>query len=189
MNYPLRKEKTMKILTLIIAGMMVFALCACSDTETVIVEPSPAAVESTVSMPETTEPLEITQSVEDIPEYVVNIYYGDDNAENILYEGTVINDLSAQTLMEKLLEKGVFSEKVEVNSFTVDNYNIIHLDLSESFARQINAMGTSGEYIMMGSLVNTVLDAFDADALALTVDGQILETGHSIYDWEQEFYQ
>ena len=74
MNYPLREEKTMKILTLIIVGMMAFALCSCSDTETVIVEPTPAAVESPAPTPEVTEPVEITETVEAIPEYVVNIY-------------------------------------------------------------------------------------------------------------------
>lgn len=178
----------MKILTLIIVGMMAFALCSCSDTETVIVEPTPAAVESPAPTPEITEPVEITETVEAIPEYVVNIYYGDDNAEKILYEGAIINELSAQSLADKLLEKGVFSEKITVNSFTVDNYNIIHLDLDDSFAAQINSMGTSGEYIMMGSLVNTVLDAFDADGLMLTVNGEIFESGHSIYDFEQKFY-
>jgi len=42
---------------------------------------------------------------------------------------------------------------------------------------------------MMGSLTNTVLDAYDADSLVLTVDGEVLETGHSIYDFELSFHE
>ena len=37
------------------------------------------------------------------------------------------------------------------------------------------------------SLANTFLDAFDADGLSLTVNGEILETGHGIYDFTIEF--
>ena len=93
----------------------------------------------------------------------------------------------ALELLEKLFEKGVFSEAVKAGSFSVDNYNIIHLDLDESFKKQMNSMGTSGEYIMLGSLANTFLDAFDADGLSLSVNGEILETGHTIYDFTIEF--
>ena len=45
----------MKILTLLIAGMMVFALCACSKTETVVITPEPAAVETPQTEPPQTE--------------------------------------------------------------------------------------------------------------------------------------
>jgi len=58
----------MKILTLLIAGMMVFALCACSKTETVVITPEPAAVETPAAELDAVEPSEIIESEEDTPE-------------------------------------------------------------------------------------------------------------------------
>jgi len=174
----------MKILTLLIAGMLVFALCACGQTETVVlpVEKTP------VVTPAYEEPAAVEESTEDIPVYVVNIYYGDENAENIIYEGIVINELSPQILMDKLTEKGVLPEKLGVNSFAVDNYNVIHMDVGSELLDMLGSTGTAGEHIMIGSITNTVLDAFDADALELTVNGAVPESGHVIYDFKLEFY-
>ena len=48
---------------------------------------------------------------------------------------------------------------------------------------------TSGEYVILGSVVNTFLTAYDADAIIITVDGEVLETGHSVYDQPLTLYQ
>lgn len=180
-------EEFMKILMLLTAAVMAFTLCACGKTETVIIPPKNSPTVESSAPAESEKPEAPAESP--IPEYVVNIYYGDENAENILYEGLVINELSPQTLLDELYRKGVFSAPVTAGSFTVDNYNVIHLDLDSAFGSQISAMGTSGEQMMMGSLVNTFLDAFDADGLSLTVEGKILETGHVIYDFTLEFFE
>lgn len=173
----------MKLIMLLTAALLAMTLCACGKTETVIIPVEPTEQVTAVETPD----ISPVDSESDIPEYIVNIYFGDGNAEQILHEAVIVNELSPETLLEKLFEKGVFSEAVKAGSFSVDNYNIIHLDLDESFKKQMNSMGTSGEYIMLGSLANTFLDAFDADGLSLTVDGEILETGHTIYDFTIEF--
>ena len=49
--------------------------------------------------------------------------------------------------------------------------------------------GTAGEYLTMGSVVNTFLTAFDAETMTLTVNGKPLETGHDIYDYDLGFYE
>lgn len=176
----------MKLIMLFTAALLALTLCACGKTETVIIPVEPSATETVAPLEETPDISPVDAS-SDIPEYIVNIYFGDDNAEKLLHEAIIINELSPEALLEKLMEKGVFSEAVTAGEFSVDNYNIIHLDLDESFAKQMNSMGTSGEYIMLGSLANTFMDAFDADGLSLTVNGEILETGHTIYDFTIEF--
>ena len=37
--------------------------------------------------------------------------------------------------------------------------------------------------MIMGSVVNTYLSAYDAESVFITVNGEILETGHMIYDF------
>ena len=53
----------------------------------------------------------------------------------------------------------------------------------------LNTMGTSGEYVVMGSVVNTYLTAFGLDRITITVEGNVPETGHSIYDQPLRMYE
>ena len=43
-------------------------------------------------------------------------------------------------------------------------------------------MGTAGEIMMLGSFVNTMLDACNADTITIKIRGNVLATGHKIYD-------
>lgn len=157
------------------------------STEEPVQEPNPdqesTPVQDTEPAP-TEEPEDQTE-----PEQVdVTIYYGDDNCEYLLSEETQIPELDPQALADLLYDKGVFSHRFVVNSCKVEE-GLIELDLDEHFEEMLQSTGTSGEYIMMGSLVNTFLDAYEADELRLTVEGETLETGHSIYDWNLTFYE
>lgn len=166
-----------KALTLLIALALVFSLCACgqkaASDETVVVAvestPAPFGVEST--------PVPVT------------LYQGDDNAEKLVQVPCELDELTAQAVLDKLLELGVLSEAVTVNSFSVNEQNIAVLDLGRSFQEQVSRMGTAGEYIMVGSLVNSIISAFGADGVALTIDGSSLETGHEIYDYTLGFFE
>ena len=51
-------------------------------------------------------------------------------------------------------------------------------------------MGTAGERMMVGSVVNTFLTAFDkVDKVSILVSGQIFESGHVVYDEPMEFFE
>lgn len=118
----------------------------------------------------------------------INVYSSDENCQNLLSESVSIPELNPENIMAALLEKGAISQSVSVNSFLMDKTGVIRLDLGKEFGGMISAMGTSGEYMMMGALVNTFLDAYSASGLMLQVDGETLETGHSIYDFTLEFF-
>lgn len=150
----------MKKLPYILFIALCLCLCACSDADTAPVD---TACE-------------------------INIYYGDENCQNLISESVTIAELSPENIMSALLDKGIISAPVEVRSFLMDKTGIIRLDLGKEFGSMISSMGTSGEYMMMGALVNTFLDAYDASGLMLQVDGRTLETGHSIYDFTLEFF-
>jgi len=205
-----------RILCTTLVVILLFCLCACNVPQ--LPEASPEASieiipteETSGSAPETTPGTmpetspsaapevsaapssEPTPSESSTPEtesgVYVDIFHGDENAEKLLSESRLLKELSPQDILDALTDIGVFSDVVTANSFTIDNYNVIHLDLDEAFSRQISAMGTSGEYIMMGSLVNSFIKAFEADGMSITVNGSVLETGHNIYDFTLSFFE
>lgn len=180
-----------KALILILAVTLSLSLSACGKTtaappETpqitgptdaiIISEESPQITQPSDTEPETENPVSVT------------LYHSDATAENIVSETAQIPELTAQALVDLLSSNGVIAENVTVNSFSIDADNMILLDLSSEFSSRLNQMGSSGEYLMLGSLVNTFIDAFDAGGILITVDGQSLETGHALYDQALKFY-
>ena len=89
------------------------------------------------------------------------------------------------------MNAGVLVEGASVNTMEViseSGKTTLKADFNEALRQSILPMGTSGEYVILGSVVNTFLTAYDADAITLTVDGEVLETGHSVYDQPLTFY-
>ena len=127
----------------------------------------------------------------------IRIYHGDDMAENICVNTALTEEITPEILIMNLVSYQVLPDTVTVESFseetetakdgTVTDKRLL-LDLSSDFGSWLSSMGTSGEMIVMGSLVNTFLDAYDASAMKVTVEGQVLETGHQIYDGWLELY-
>lgn len=109
------------------------------------------------------------------------LYYGDENAEHLLATFYPIADFSEYSVLAALRTAGHFDGGVELLSFTKTGGEII-LDFNAAFAQRVNSMGTAGEYILMGSLVNTYLDAFNAASVTVTVEGSSWESGHVVYD-------
>ena len=65
----------------------------------------------------------------------------------------------------------------------------LEVDFSEKFQEALFNQGSSGEFIMMGSVVNTFLRAYEADNMTITVNGNILESGHCIYESSMKAYE
>ena len=78
-------------------------------------------------------------------------------------------------------------DTVSVNSFTIDNDQIT-VDFNKAFGGVVNSMGSSGELMIVGSVVNTFLDAFQAKSFYFTVEGKTFESGHVIYDFPMSFF-
>jgi len=55
---------------------------------------------------------------------------------------------------------------------------LIELDLSSEFNGFMAAQGSWGEFVALGSLVNTFLSAFNAENILITVGGEVLSTPH-----------
>ena len=155
-----------KWMILALLGAMLMTMCACGAKEEV--------QETTVS-PETEGDR-------------VTYYHGDKFGDTLIPETTLVPRLTAQALVDLLVEQKVIPEGTKVRNFKSAG-GIITLDLSREFEEQARSLGSTGEYVLVGSLVNTFLTTYEAQGMDLTTEGRDLATGHNIYDYTLEFFE
>jgi len=63
------------------------------------------------------------------------------------------------------------------------------LDMNTAFAHALNGLGTSGEWLLLGSVVNTFLTFYGWESMYVTVNGQVIDTGHNIYDEALTYFE
>ena len=118
----------------------------------------------------------------------VTIYYGNANADGFETAQVQVQEMNMNVLVEQLIAFGVLPDNVQIGSMQIDG-TCLRLNFSPSFADYANTMGTSGEMILFGSVVNTFLTAWpEADSVYITAGGEIIETGHNVYDFELTFH-
>ena len=127
-------------------------------------------------------PAETSQQV------TVMYYHGDETAEHIIPTEATVAEITPDNLMNLLIEKGVLSAGAAVNTLSLENGQLV-VDVNSEFATQLQGMGTTGEYMMLGSFVNTFLSAYQAESMMLTAGGEPLATGHNIYDLPLTFFE
>ena len=170
--------KKMRIVSLIL--IFAFAISGCSVKEE--------------QKEEKKEEVEANQKTEEKVEEMETIIYfhGDDNVEDFIEEKEERKKspkgMGAQSLIDLLAEKKVLPEQIKVNSFSKEG-SILKLDLSIEFEQYVQTMGTAGETITIGCLVNTFLVNYEAEGMELKIEGRDLETGHNIYDYVLEKYE
>lgn len=126
----------------------------------------------------------------EVVDTVLTVYAPDDMAEGFVTTEVEIATLNEETVVEQLIEAGVLPEGTEINSFAQSaDKTQLTADFNSAFRDHLNSMGTAGEYVILGSVVNTFLTAYDADSILITVDQESLETGHNIYDQPLSFYE
>lgn len=113
------------------------------------------------------------------PTYIA-VYSSDSQAERFVVNYASVDELTADNVMAALVNAGVVSDGVDVESFQCGK--TLKLDLDDDFQTQLSSLGTSGEYMLLGSVVNTFLAAFGADSILITADGKALQTGHNVYN-------
>ena len=107
-----------------------------------------------------------------------------ENADGFDQETIQVDALSAENLIAQLKKKGMLSEDVQVNSFEEtedEGEKALKLDLNQVYLQQLQSMGSTGEYMIMGSVCNTFLDAYGCNKIQVTTDGQKIVTGHAEY--------
>ena len=115
------------------------------------------------------------------------LYTPNENVDGFEKREVTLGTLDAQAILELLIAEDVLNESVALNSAELQDKQLM-LDFNTAYYDQLVTYGTTGELMMMGSVVNTYLDAYDAETVMITADGEIMESGHVIYDFPLEFY-
>ena len=179
---------------------LIFTVCGCGNTEQ-----TSGTKDVTVSLiPDSTYLPESSEDAEKEELSEVMLYLPDENAEYLV--PTIFEAVKTpEGLIAALVEQGALPEGTEINYFTLkDNGQYISLedevasmsdkltaeiDLSDYFMEEVQQTGTAGEAMLMGSVVNTMIENFNLQSIMVSANDEIIETGHCIYDQPQEFYK
>jgi hypothetical protein len=128
------------------------------------------------AVPEGTSPTELIQ---------MKVYVPDEDAISfnvITVEGHML------TFLEAMVEAGVLNKDIQINSI-VPEENHLTIDFNQAFRDLVCSMGTSGERMIIGSVVNTLIANYEVETVSITVDGEVWESGHVIYDFPMGFFE
>ena len=115
----------------------------------------------------------------------LTLYLPNENADGWNVTKNQIEQVTPDIIIGQLVGAGAIPDSVTVVSFGEDqgeNGLILKLDLSSNFAEGLLNMGTAGEYLTMGAVVNRFLDTYQADGIEITAGGTVIETGHTSFE-------
>jgi len=130
------------------------------------------------TVPPTTAPQSVTFAV----------YHPNDDYTAFVHEDVTLQSLSAEAVLQELINVGIVNADVAVNSAML-NGTQLSLDLSGTFLNQLYTLGTTGEHFVIGSIVNTFLGAYGAETVLITADGSFMDSGHVVYDFPLSFVE
>lgn len=188
---------------ILMAVVLMFAVTACGTTEQSEPEQDKITQEEQNKEPEKEPSGEVTDTTEEEDQGEAQQKPEDTSKdENNLGPGTItvysqnkdvsgydkkevsLEEITPQTVLSQLAAAGVLPSDTTVLSFTKkeqDAEQVIDLDLSEKFGSYIKEMGSSAEYLVIGSICNTYLDVYHCAKIHITVNGEMLATGHAEY--------
>ncbi len=170
----------------ILMSVLIFTMVGCESQP--ITPMAPVGENAQAEGEQATEEQVQDDAEETVEPLNVVIYYSNIQADGFATKEMQIEGLTPENLIAELAKVNIVSIDTEVKGFSQDGKSLT-LDLSNGFGQYLNMMGSSGEYVVMGGLVNTFLDAYDAEEILITVEGNALESGHAIYDKPLGFYE
>ena len=181
-----------KVLCGLISLCMMFSLVACGNTVDTVKpteEPSIEDVPKPETLPEEVEKIEpSTEPEETVPQSLTYLLYTpNENANGFINQVIETEEITYESVLSELIVSKTLPESVKINKFEMEE-DFVKIDFSQGFADIMNQMGSSGELMIVGSVTNTFLNAFKAEKLYFTVDGEVFESGHTIYDFELTFF-
>ena len=185
-----QEDMHMKKLLALLLCVFLLTGCAQSAEPTTPQTPTnpPAASPSIPETEPSSSPTDIPTEPMDTEPVMLQftVYYPNENAdglESIVMSSTTIDP---DTLIRALVWLNVLPEATKVNSLTSEGLQL-NIDFNETFRDYLCTMGTSGEMVLIGSVVNSFLSAYQAESIMITANGETIESGHVVYDFPIEF--
>jgi len=123
------------------------------------------------------------------PQYQdIVLYLPDDNAMGFVTVAST-TDGTAAHIVSLLVGHGALPAGCASIAFSFEGDDGCVINMNAAFGRAIGSTGTSGERMLFGSLVNTLLSFHRLDEITVLVEGEPPETGHEIYDYPLRFYE
>lgn len=165
-----------KYLSLLLACVLALALlCACGKKDAAEQTPAPETPPTQTAA---------TGGVDTS----CKLYFPNDAADDLSADTAQIPDTEpavtvayAQAIVAQLIAHDALPKDSEVLAISKDG-DALSLDMNEAFLAGLRASGSTGEFLYMGSLVNTFLDNFNCTTVRVTVEGQPFSTGHGYCD-------
>lgn len=179
----------MKKMIAVLAAALLLAGCSAKDTETTTgaTESTAPSVETTLATTEATEETTESTAVEETEDTLIRFtVYAPDEA----WEHFVATEVEGENLsvLEELIRVGVLNEDVEILSVAWEDTHAT-VDMNGAFRDLVCTMGSTGEKMIMGSVVNTFLSAYQVETVTITVEGDVWESGHVVYDFPMSFFE
>ena len=134
----------------------------------------------------------VVPAAEETPEGIaLHIYCGDEQAENIVQKTVYVEEVTEQTIMEELSSTLNLDAQAGLRNISFGTYGgdkVVILDFNQAFADYLKKLSQQGENIVMGSITNTFLEAYQSELLLVTAEEKVLDTGRTIYEEYLETY-
>lgn len=118
----------------------------------------------------------------------LTVFYGNDTAEFLLSRTVMVPEINAGEIIGQLQEAQVIGGDVTLLCMEIGSDGCMSLDFNEAFGQQLGMYGSAGEYLMVGSTINTFLTAFpECDRVRILVEGEPCSYGQM--DYSQPFAQ
>ena len=180
---------------------MLAGISACSKEEV----PPPAEAEGTTTVTteaeQKEEPGQVTAETgsqdaaaqqEESGAVEITLYKSNDDATALVQETVQVDQLTPENVLAVLIERGGLQADIRILSLEQAEDNgkkVLNIDFSQEFGNYVGSMGTAGEYMIMGSVCNTFLNAYGCERVKITVEGGVLATGHKEYTGYNGYYE
>ena len=169
--------------------LAVFSGCGLSRSSESEPPPSSSSTPSVTSEPASSEAATIqSENSPPVPapaEQPVVLYLPNENADGFVTKDAM-TDGTAEHIVSLLVEERALPEGCALLSFSNDVGGAV-VDMNAAYGQAIGE-GTAAEYLRLGSVVNTLLNFYELTEITITIEGQVPNTGHEIYDYPLRFY-
>lgn len=120
------------------------------------------------------------------------VYHASADSSRLVKERVETDEITPESVLKALIDQGVLPEDVKINSLQEgekDGEKVLDVDFSQEFAAYVGNMGSTGEYMTLGSVCNTFLDAYGCKKIHITVNGDVFGTGHNDYPGYLGFHE